>query len=152
IELGSQNSTFLCVTYNAFPIDNVSLQDVSLDYHLTNLIRLVLIGVITECGVKGIANLNNDQRHFIYLFANRYLSQIERSDLKASIEAIKSLPDKARDWWNKFTGPVGLAVNAVLNKMGIGAAEIKKFAHTRGILGSATEQLRLLRQMAAKLG
>jgi hypothetical protein len=108
IELGSQNGTFLCVTYNTFPVENVTLEQISLDYHLTNLIRLILIGVITECGIRGIDELNNDDRHFLYLFATRYLSQIARNELKSSIAAVKSLPDKAREWWNKFTGPIGL--------------------------------------------
>jgi len=142
----------LCITYNTFSTELLSLKDVSLDYHLTNLTRLVLTAIISECTARGIHDLSSDDRHFLYLFTIKYFSNIERSVLKESINSVKNLPDKALEWWNKFTGPIGLVVNALLNKIGLGSTEIKEFAREGGSLGSHSEQLQLLRRIANKLG
>jgi len=152
IEIASKESDFLCVTYNVFPIEGVSLKDITLTYHLGNLLRLILIGVISECSERGVGSLNADERHFLYLFAKHYLSDLDRSDLKDAIKAVKNLSDKATEWWNRFTGPLGLAVNLLLHKLGIGAAELKKFEGGGGSLGAQLEQFRILRDIVNRLG
>lgn len=152
MEIASVASTYLCVTYNSFPVDSKSLNDISLEYHLTNIVRLVLTAVISECSDRGISNLNNDDRHFLYLFASQYFTSIERNTLKESIAAVKNLPDTALEWWNKFTGPIGLAVNVLLSKLGMGSTEVRQFASAQGSLGTYSEQLQLLREIANKLG
>jgi hypothetical protein len=152
IEIASQHSTFLCVTYNTFPVDKLMLKDISPEYHLRNLVRLILIGVISECSTRGMQDLNKDDRHFLYLFSKTYFSKIDRKDLKEAIGAVKNLSDKAQEWWNKFLGPIGLAVNVLLSKLGIDAAEIKKFDREGGSLGAYREQLQMMREIANKLG
>jgi len=152
IEIASVGSKFLCITYNTFPIQGIALKDISADYHLQNIIRLLLIGVIGECNDSGLEKLSNHDRHFLYLFSKLYFSDLDRSELKDAIGAVKSLSDKAREWWNKFTGPIGLAVNALLHKLGIGSAEIKKFEQEGGLLGSYPEQFKILRDIVSKLG
>jgi hypothetical protein len=56
------------------------------------------------------------------------------------------------EFWNKFTGPIGLVINALLSKIGLGDSEIKKFEAESGKLGSLLDQLRVLQKIAAKVG
>src|SRR6266545_6128665 len=118
IELASKGSSFLCVTYNRFPAPPADAKDVTAEYHLKNILRLVLIGVISECNDWGVDRLSSEERHLMYLFSKAYLSDLDRSELKEAISAVKNLSDTALDWWNKFTGPVGFVINALLTKVG----------------------------------
>jgi hypothetical protein len=152
IELSSKGSSFLCVTYNRFPAAPPNAKEVTVDYHLTNILRLVLIAVISECNEWGVDRLSNEERHLVYLFSKTYLSELDRSELKEAISAVKNLSDTAHDWWNKFTGPVGFVINALLTKVGLGTAEIKKFEQLGGSLGGPAEQFRTLRDIAGKFG
>lgn len=152
IEIASVGAKYLCITYNTFPIEGITLAQATSSYHLRNILRLILIGVIGECSDEGIESLTKEDRHFLYLFSREYLSGIDQSELRDSIKAVKNLSDKARDWWNKFTGPVGLALNALLSRLGIGATDVKKFDQQGGSLGSLQEQFRILRDVAQKVG
>jgi len=111
IELSSNNQDFLCITYNSFNITGKSLSDIDQKYHLTNLVRLIVIAVVTASQNGKLDNLSTDDRHLIYLFVKDYLSEIDQTDLKTGIGAIKNFSDKAKDIWNKFTGPIGLVIN-----------------------------------------
>ena len=57
IENSSQNEAFLCITYNQFNVDGKKLSQIDSEYHLRNLVRLILVGVITAINAKGIDNL-----------------------------------------------------------------------------------------------
>src|SRR5207248_5317104 len=145
IEIASKGRPFLCVTYNRFPMSGLSLEDITADYHLTNILRLIVIGVVSESNEWGVSKLSSEQRHLLYLFCKRYLSELDRSELKEAIAAVKNLSDAALDWWNNFTGPIGLALNALLTKLGLGTAEITRFEQQGGSLGAFPEQFRALR-------
>lgn len=151
IELASKGGVFLCVTYNRFP-KAPAAKDVSADYHLRNIVRLVLIGVLSEAQVAGVDKLSPEQRHLLFLFTKEYLTELDRSELKESIKAVKNLSDAALEWWNKFTGPIGFVINALLTKVGLGTAEIKKFEQQGGSLGGFEEQFGALREIASALG
>jgi len=152
IELSSTGAPFLCITYNTFPTDGLSVKSIDSAYHLRNILRLILIGLIAECSDHGIEYLTKEDRHFLFLFCQDYLSNLDQSELRDAIRAVKNISEKAREWWNRLTGPVGLAINAVLHKLGIGAAEVKKFEQQSGRLGALAEQFRLLRDIAGKYG
>jgi hypothetical protein len=152
LELSSVNDRFMCVTYNRFGVAGLRLEDIDLSYHLAHLVRLLLVGILTSTVEFGITQLSSDDRHLIYLLTNKYLSEIDSTELKAAIESVQNFPDKAKEWWNKFTGPIGLVLNALLTKIGLGTAEIEKFSTAGGKLGQATEQIEFLGKLATKLG
>ncbi len=88
----------------------------------------------------------------MYLLTKEYLSEIDSTDLKTAIQSVQNLSDKAKEWWNKFTGPIGVVINALLAKVGLGTTELEKFNTTGGKLGQVIEQIDLLGQLASKLG
>jgi hypothetical protein len=152
LELSSLNDPFMCVTYNRFSVAGLRLEDVDFDYHLRNLVRLLLVGVLTSTVERGIGDLSNDDRHVLYLLAREYLSEIDSTELKSAIQSVQNFPDKAKEWWDRFTGPIGLVLNTLLNKIGFGNAEIEKFNTVGGKLGQRIEQIEFLGNLAIKLG
>lgn len=151
MEIGSIGENFLCITYNQFDVSGLRANDITLDYHLRNIVRLVLVAVITAAAARGVTELNNDDRHLLYLLAKSHLSKLDQTQLKESVSAIQNFGDKALDFWNKFTGPIGFVLNALLAKVGLGAAELQKFDSSGGALGSLLDQLRVMRSIAYKL-
>lgn len=152
IEIASHTDNILCITYNFFPTSGKKLIDIDQKYHLTNLIRLILLAILTGYFEKQESNsLDSDDKHVIYLFIKEYLSSIEKSELKNSIKAIKNFSDKAIEVWNKFTGPIGYAVNNIFEHFGFKAPDIKKYEQAGGVLGDEVEQLEILAELSKKL-
>jgi hypothetical protein len=152
IEIEGADGDFLCVTYNAFDVSNIKLNNVTAAYHLTNIVRLVLVAVITAAAVRGVTELSSEDRHLLYLLTKIHLSKISTTELKGAIGAVQTFPDQAKELWNKFAGPLAIVINALLEKIGLGSAELKKFESQKGDVGSLTEQLRVLSRLSAQLG
>ena len=72
--------------------------------------------------------------------------------MKEAIRAVQNLTESAKEWWNAFTGPLGVIINGILTKIGMGSAELDKFRSAGGKLGRSTEQIEVLGQMALQLG
>lgn len=127
LELSSLSDNFLCVTYNQFGVAGLKLKDIDLQYHFRNITRLLLVAVLSASAEIGITSFSHDDRHLIYLLTKEYLSDIDTTDLKSAIQSVQNLTDKAKEWWNSFTGPIGVVLNALLSKVGLGTAEVEKF-------------------------
>ena len=152
IELSSVNEDFLCITYNSFRVVGKRLSDIDQDYHLCNIIRAIVIALITATKALGIKQLTKNDRHYIYLFAQNYLNTIDQAELKDCISSIKNFSDKAKEVWNTFTGPIGLVLNSLLERVGLASAEIKKFEKSGGNLGDSLDQLKILQTISYKFG
>lgn len=152
LELSSLTDNFLCVTYNQFGVTGLSLKEIDLQYHCKNIARLLLVAILSAAAEVGINPLSDDDRHLIYLLTKEYLSEIDSTELKSAIQSVQNLSDKAKEWWNKFTGPIGIVLNALLSRIGLGTAELEQFKTTGGKLGQLIEQIDLLGQLATKLG
>src|SRR5216683_3159661 len=48
LEISSLTDPFMCVTYNQFNVDGLNLERVDLDYHLRNIVRLLLVAVLSS--------------------------------------------------------------------------------------------------------
>lgn len=152
IELSSIDQQFLCVTYNQFDTSGKKLSDIDLEFHTNNIIRLILVAVLTAVEKNGINKLSTDDRHFLYLLVKENLFEIERHQLRSAIKSVQNFGDKAKDWWNKFTGPIGLVINHLLQQIGMVDAEISKFKDQGGSTGNTFQQLETLQGLAQKIG
>lgn len=115
IEMATRNDLpILCISYNRFDTTGVKLSQVDSDYHLRNLVQLVLVGVLTGVYLRGLETLSTDDRHLLYLLVKEHLSKIGQSQLRISIDSVKNLSDKAAELWNRFSGPIALVINALL--------------------------------------
>jgi len=152
IEISSSDTDFLCVTYNYFPIAGMRINDVTADYHLTNIVRLVLVAVITAVEARKIGALDKTDKQLLYLLTRDCLSTIERGALKSAVDSVKSFGDSAKEFWNAYTGPIGLALSALFAKFGLGAAEIKRVDQSGAKTSDNIERLAALKKIAQGLG
>jgi len=118
LEMINGNEPVLCLTYNRFNTQGLQLKDISESYHLENIIKLVLVGVLGIVEEDSVEKLTNDERHYIFLFTKKYLSEIDRSDLKNAVASITNISDKSKDRWNKVLGPVSFGINVILQGIG----------------------------------
>lgn len=151
IELSSLDQPFLCVTYNQFDTLGKKLPDITLEYHISNIIRLILVALLTAIENKGISKLTNSDRHFLYLLVKENLFKIEQHQLHNAIKSVQNFGDKAKEWWNKFTGPIGIVINGLLEQIGLSSTEITKFSQQGGTPGNIFQQLETLQTLAQKL-
>jgi hypothetical protein len=152
IELFSRTDNFLCVTYNSFPIGKKKLAKIDRDFHLQNVARILLVGVLSAATETRVNALSDADRHFLFLLAKAHLSDIDVELLKESIAAVKNLPDAAKEIWNKLTGPIAVVLNAALAHFGFKPAEISKFSDVEAKIGSFDEQIGLLAKLALNFG
>lgn len=152
IELKSMEQPFLCCTYNTFEITGKQLEDIDLNYHLVNVVRRVLTGVLLAVQKGGVEGISNEDRHLLYLLAKQHLAKLGQSEMKTTLESVKTFGDSAKEWWNAFTGPIGVVLNGLLQKIGFPDAQISKFESDGGVLGSLNDQLGFLRRIASICG
>jgi hypothetical protein len=123
-----------------------------LDYHLRNIARILLIAVLSQATDSGIERLSWDERHFLYLLSKEHISKLSRSELKEVLSAATNLSDKAKEMWNKFTGPITAAVSVVAAHWGFRSPEISKFESEKGSAGTLDEQIRFLVKIVPQFG
>lgn len=135
IELSARTSPFLNVTYNSFPTTGLKLKDITLEYHLKNVVRILLVALLGEATTKGIEGLTKDDRHFLFVLSKEHLSKLSRADLKETISAVTHISDKAKEVWNALTGPISAGLTVALAHWGFKAPEISKFEAEKASAG-----------------
>ncbi len=152
IELSARTDAFLSVTYNSFPTSGLKLKDITLEYHLRNIVRILLVAVLSAATSRGIDQLDNDDRHFLYVLSREHLSQLSRADLKEALSAVTNLSDRAKEVWNKLTGPISVGLKGVATFWGFKAPEISKFESDKAKAGSLEEQINFLIKIVPAFG
>lgn len=148
IELFSRTDAFLCVTYNSFPTTGLRLNDIDQHYHLANITKILIVAILSAATSQGIEKMTGDERHFLYLMAKAHLSGLDRSSLQEAVSAVQNLPDKAKEIWNSLTGPIGVAINALLSHFGFKPVEMSKFDSVKADVGDLTAQIAFLAKLA----
>jgi len=148
IELSARTEPFLCVIYNSFPTAGLKLKDIDLQYHLRNLVRILLVAILGEAATLGIDGLQKDDRHFLYILTKEHLTKLGRADLKEAIAAVTHISDKAKEVWNVLTGPIQVALSAASVHFGFKAPEVSKFESQKGSAGTLEEQIGFLVKIA----
>jgi hypothetical protein len=152
IELSARTEEFLSVTYNSFPTAGLKLNDSSLEYHLRNIVRVLLIAVLSEATTSGVERLSTSDRHFLYVLAKEHLTQLGRAGLKEVLASVTHISDKAKEVWNKLTGPISAGLNVALAHWGFKGPEISKFEIDKAIAGTLEEQIRFLVSIVPNFG
>lgn len=152
IELSARADPFLSVTYNSFPTAGLKLKDINLEYHLRNIVRVLLVAVLSSAATSGVEGLTQVDRHFLYVLAKEHLSQLSRADLKDAISSVTHISDRAKEVWNKLTGPISAGLSVALAHWGFKAPEISKFEMDKAKAGTLDEQIRFLVSVVPRFG
>jgi len=148
IELSSRTEPFLCVIYNSFPTENLKLKDIDLQYHLRNIVRILLVAILGEAVTHGIDGLDKNDRHFLFILTKEHLTKLGRADLKEAIASVTHVSDKAKEVWNMLTGPFGIALSVVFTHFGFKPPDVSKFESEKGNAGTLDEQISFLVKIA----
>lgn len=77
IELTSEKSyDYLCITYNSFNVTDKSIADITLDYHLGNIVKLILIGLIPAVKKEEYHNISKEDKQILFFMVKYYFSDI----------------------------------------------------------------------------
>lgn len=152
IELSARTDAFLSVTYNSFPTAGLKLRDITLEYHLRNVVRLLLVAILSAATETGVERLSRDDRHFLYILSREHLSQLGRADLKDAISAVTHISDRAKEVWNTLTGPISAGLTVAMAHFGFKAPEISKFESDKAKAGTLQEQIEFLVKIVPSFG
>ncbi|WP_154990663.1 P-loop ATPase, Sll1717 family [Priestia megaterium] len=153
IELASaQKDDYLCVTYNNFDVSGKTISGINVNYHLENILKLVLIAIIPHMENSKTRKISKEDKHILFYMIKKYFNDIDLFELKNSIEAVKSHGQRAKDWWNKFTTPIGMLTNGILTSFGLSGIEITKIQDNEFNLGTPVDQMKTIQRIAEDIG
>lgn len=127
IEDASVDSGLLCITYDVFDLPTGSkLADVDLAFHLRNICRRLLIGILLALEEDPFRadSLSKHQKELLKLLVETRLGSVSAAEFKEGIDSVKSLGNKVNDLWRKYGGVVAAGLQALMAKAGMGNVNI----------------------------
>lgn len=127
VEAHAINSQFLAVTYDRFEFSaGENIENVSLQYHLRNIITRVLISFLSYLSeypdvLKG---LSKKERSQLSVFVSTYLGDLTGDRLQELMNELKSLPEKFKRFWSENVGFMESVVNFVLKSYGLESIDV----------------------------
>jgi hypothetical protein len=110
----------LSITYDQFEFPDIkNPSDVTLYYHLRNIIRFALMGLLVTLNDNPYLkdNLTNQDQEIFVRLAKEYLSDTSELALKQSLNSLKSIKDKVHDFWNEWLPLINVGLSALLKKL-----------------------------------
>ena len=68
--------------------------------------------------------LSKNQKEILKTQIGRFLGSLSSEQFKTAVDSIKSLGDKAKDFWNRYGGPVAAALAILMKKAGLDNVEV----------------------------
>jgi hypothetical protein len=106
IEFASRHLNIHCVTYNHFPSPAAGQSRGSIEYHLSNIIPLVLMAILFDVDAKGKAHLEPPEQRLLYFLCQHHLQHLHLGT--NAIKSIKSFETKFIETWNVLRKPANL--------------------------------------------
>ena len=123
IELRSVvDPSFLCLAYDNFDIPaQFSASDATLVYHLNQVCQLIVFGIFAELDRDPTlaGRLSGDEKELLKYQAKRFLGSLSAEEVEKGIKSVKNLGDKAREFLQKYGGPVNTILTALMRKAGL---------------------------------
>lgn len=156
IEIRSQETPILCLTYDRFEFTpSMRLKDVSLQYHLRQIIRIALIGILTQMQLKQEkpASFTNAEKKLLRSFVVTYFTDATTSDIRDAIESLRSFSEKIKSMWNEYLEFTNPLVNLIFRRYAIDPVSFARFKQEESRLDPSLKyQLRMIYELASKLG
>ena len=113
------DATYLCLTYDAFA--SVVSSGGALGAHQVELCRSVTLAILSylqEDSVEAIF-LSDHERQIVKIAAQQFVGKLGLGEYRAAVAAVKTLGDKAADFWRTYGGPVAAGVALLMKKAGL---------------------------------
>jgi hypothetical protein len=156
LEIWSANNAVLPVTYDRFEFGaGQTLKDISLPYHIRNILTRVLITYLSYlCEWPDLLrNLSKDEKRLLSIFAHSYLGDLTGLKLQEILNDLKSLPQKFRTFWSVHVGVLESVVNVLLNKYGLETIDLPDLKQEEKRLAETYKhQLEVLASLVQRIG
>ena len=156
LEIWCEKNGVLAVTYDRFEFSaNQKISDVSLTYHLRNIITRFLVAYLSflQEKVDSLDKLSKEERRYLSMFVTTYLGDLTSTSLHEILRELKGIPDRLKELWQKNVGVLEGVVNAVLKNYGLEAIDLPDLPQEQKKLSeSYKHQLIVLCELARKIG
>jgi hypothetical protein len=122
IEYQAQDTNVFTVTYDRFEgLSATDLKSLGLEYHLRNIMELLLLGFLLEYKVRNLQApaFSNRERKQIEEICEVYLGKINHLDALNALKSLKIVSTKAKQILRDWSGPLNALVTTVLASHGV---------------------------------
>lgn len=118
------DATYLCLTYDAF--GSVVASGGGLASHQLELCRVLTLAILAHLQEDSVdaVFLSDHERQIVKIAANQFVGGLGLGEYQAAVAAVKTLGDKAADFWKKYGGPVAAGVALLMKKAGLDDVQI----------------------------
>jgi hypothetical protein len=118
---------FLCVTYDRFDQPaGFSVSKATLPYHLNQICRLILVGILVEIDADPalVDRLSENEKQILKVQIDRFLGNLSAQEFGNAAASLKNFGDKAKDFFEKYGGPLKIAIAVLSKKLGLDGLDI----------------------------
>ncbi len=157
IENYCSENGILAITYARFDFPEVDkARGVKLQHHLRRILRFSVMGLLVTISDQPelAETLSSHDRDVIVKLAGQYLSGTTEANLKTTLDSLKSLKDKVKDFWNEWLPVIEPGMRVLLSKLlGSDVGDLAQYETTAPKqIGDLKYQLGLIVDLSEKLG
>lgn len=113
---------FLCITYDEFDEPpGGKLAGVTWGYHVNQLCRRILLGIVIRLDEDDdlASRLSSHQKQLLKYQIPTYLGTLSAAEHETALKSLKSFGERSKDFVKRHAGPVAMAINVVMKKLGL---------------------------------
>jgi hypothetical protein len=156
VEAASNASRYLAVTYDRFEFSaGQKISDITLQYHLRNLITRILISFLSYLSEwpDVSKNLSKEEKKQLTVFIHAYLGDLTGDSMQEFLNELKSLPDKFKNFWSRHVGFMESVINFLLKAYDLEKIDLPDAKQEEKRLGETYKfQLESLLELVRKIG
>ena len=156
VEAASNQFGYLAVTYDRFEFSaGQKVTDISLQYHLRNIITRILISFLSYLSEwpDVSKNLSKVEKNQLAVFIHAYLGGLTGDGIQELLNELKSLPDKFKNFWSKHVGFMESVINFLLKTYDLEKIDLPEVKQEEKRLGETYKfQLESLLKLVEKIG
>lgn len=117
---------FVCLTYDHF--DGVNNPKLSLQEHLSALCRLLTVAILEylDREPEQAFDLNDHEKRIVKVAAETFASGLSLSEYNVAFNSVKSLGDRATEFWHKYGGVIAAGISVAMKKAGLDDVSIPR--------------------------
>ncbi|MGW1454547.1 hypothetical protein ACWBC2_06095 [Salegentibacter agarivorans] len=119
-----KHENLITITYTDHDLSNfTSASEISLNYHLEYLNRLLLLSFFTRLStledIKFVNLFSFNERQYLYKLCKIYLYDTPASFPKQALKSLKTIEDIGLDLWKKFKAPFSEVIKNISKAKGV---------------------------------
>ncbi len=153
IEIRSRDNNVLAIQYSRFEFEGVrSVKNIDLNYHLENIVRLCLIGLLMSVHERNLDHrfFQSSEREQIRELSKLYLYDMNQAEVIGASKLIMSRFDKAKDFFARNLWAINSILTSLFGKLGL--TPVRAEERTGKTRNPSKNDLEILLSMITKVG